>query len=419
MSLQGAVDPLDAAHRFFSGLKHPSRVLVALSGGGDSMGLLVALLQALETSARGHTLCAATVDHALRDGSADEAAAMAAFCRDQGIEHRILVWQDEKPHSGLSEAARNARYRLLADAMTELRADLIATAHTADDQLETVEMRRRRSAEVNRGLSGMATSTLFFGKAWVLRPFLDVSRDDIRAFLKRQGVNWFDDPSNDNPAFERVRVRQDAGFQHSAAEIAGAAAQRRANSKVAAELISQFATMPLPLLFRMPLDPEMNTAVAALIAVAGGRALLPSETAIAGILADVSSAKGSASVSLNRTVVTLHKDFLYVGRDNRNLPAHAERDAQGALVWDGRFMLSNHAGPCSGPAMGEDAVSAIPPRILKRALAALPPQRMEGGLAFRPIAAPFATVLPDFDIELAQAVHAVMGLPPIPDHPMP
>ena len=197
--------------------------MVALSGGGDSVGLLVALRQALQ--ARGATvghdisLCAVTVDHRLRPEAADEAAAMAAFCGALGIAHRIVHWDEDKPQSGLSEAARLARYRLLIDAADALDAGLIVTGHTLDDQLETVEMRQSRTSGAGRGLAGMADATLFGGRHWVARPFLTVWRRDIRNYLTAHKIGWFDDPSNQSLAYERVRTRKAGHFSVSAETI--------------------------------------------------------------------------------------------------------------------------------------------------------------------------------------------------------
>ncbi|WP_042775617.1 tRNA lysidine(34) synthetase TilS, partial [Sinorhizobium fredii] len=134
-----------AARRFLKSFTRPGRVLVAISGGSDSKGLLVALHAALGTAEfDGFSLVACTVDHALRPESADEAAAVGAFCAELGIPHHICRWPGDKPLAGIQAAARRKRYDMLAEAAAIFRADCIATGHTLDDQNETIAMRGAR-----------------------------------------------------------------------------------------------------------------------------------------------------------------------------------------------------------------------------------------------------------------------------------
>lgn len=206
---------LDTARNFLRSFITPRRILVAVSGGSDSMGLLVALHSAIAADERrGFSLAACTVDHALRPQSAREAEDVAAFCAALGIAHRICRWEGAKPSTGIQAAARNKRYELLAEAADALGADCIATGHTRDDQQETVAMRIARGKGgagdgqgEGQGGAGMAAAMLYGRRIWVLRPFLGLARAEIRSFLQARGVSWIDDPSNANPAFERVRVR--------------------------------------------------------------------------------------------------------------------------------------------------------------------------------------------------------------------
>jgi tRNA(Ile)-lysidine synthase len=232
--LNGGAAPLAAISKFIQGLPTKARVMVALSGGGDSLGLLVALIATACRQGRNLEICAATVDHRLRSESGDEAKAMEKFCVDRGVPHRTLVWGSEKPQSGISEAARRVRYGLLLEAARAFGADMVVTGHTRDDQLETVAMRQSRRDE-GRGLAGMAEMTLFEGWCWVARPFLDVERRAIRDFLKNEGVGWFDDPSNDNPKYERVRMRLSGQYPVGDEDIRAFATERRQEADRAAD----------------------------------------------------------------------------------------------------------------------------------------------------------------------------------------
>jgi len=178
---------------------------VAVSGGGDSLALLH--LAAAWAGPRGIRVEAATVDHRLRPESAAEAAGVASTAAALGIAHEVLVWDHEGRIAGnLMDAARRARLRLLADWAGARGLGAVALGHTQDDLAETLLMRLSRGAGLD-GLSGMAESRQQGGALW-LRPLLGLRRDALRDWLRGQGIAWADDPSNDDPGYERVRARQ-------------------------------------------------------------------------------------------------------------------------------------------------------------------------------------------------------------------
>ncbi|NNE51015.1 MAG: tRNA lysidine(34) synthetase TilS [Sulfitobacter sp.] len=182
----------------------PERIGVAVSGGGDSMALLD-LLQIFCT-AEGITLHAATVDHGLREGSAEEAAIVADQCKRIGIAHETLLWKDWTGEGNLQAEARKARYALLARWAQGLGIDTVALGHTADDQAETVLMRLARRAGVD-GLSAMRARRVREGITWV-RPLLSVRRRALRTYLRAKGIDWIEDPSNEDQIFDRIKARQ-------------------------------------------------------------------------------------------------------------------------------------------------------------------------------------------------------------------
>lgn len=181
-----------------------TRLGVAVSGGGDS----VALLHVLASCAPDHgvTLEAATVDHGLRPESADEAARVAETCAGLGIAHETLTWQGWDGSGNLQAEARDARYRLLAGWARARGLDAVALGHTRDDVAETFLMRLAREAGVD-GLAAMADAFSRDG-ARFLRPALGLGRDELRGFLGRHGIGWADDPSNEDPRFDRVKARK-------------------------------------------------------------------------------------------------------------------------------------------------------------------------------------------------------------------
>ena len=172
-----------------------ARILCAVSGGPDSLALLLLLHETIP-----NRVVAATVDHALRPESADEAQYVQRFCKDMHVPHVILS-PAEKISGNIQSAARHARYALLAQAAEQHDCQYIATAHHADDQLETVLMRIARGSGVD-GLSAIRSTN---GK--ILRPLLGFTKDELISICATAGLNPVVDPSNENTDFERVAMR--------------------------------------------------------------------------------------------------------------------------------------------------------------------------------------------------------------------
>ena len=181
-----------------------SRLGLAVSGGSDSVALL--RLAAIWSKAREVSLFCYTVDHGLRPESAQEAAFVAGLCADLGVPCKTLVWTGWDGQGNKSAAARDGRYDLMAQAASEDSVTDIALAHTQDDQAETVVMRLARKAGVD-GLAAMAPSRLDRGIVW-RRPLLAATREELRGFLGEIGQDWRDDPSNEDPDYDRIRIRQ-------------------------------------------------------------------------------------------------------------------------------------------------------------------------------------------------------------------
>lgn len=182
-------------------------VLVALSGGGDS----VALLHLLAAELGAQRVRAAIVDHALRDGSSIDAARAKGFAEALGVPVEILTVRWEEGSNRAQQAAREARYRVICAYARGANLNTIVAAHTADDQAETVLM-RAANGSTWRGLAGIVSFA--FAPIWpegrglaLARPLLNVRREPLRAYLREQRAEWIEDPANTNPKFERVRVR--------------------------------------------------------------------------------------------------------------------------------------------------------------------------------------------------------------------
>ncbi len=176
-------------------------VLVACSGGADSLALAAAT--AFEAPAAGCRAGAVVVDHALQPGSAGVAARAAEQLRALGLDPvEVLTVEVTASGEGLEAAARAARYAALDEAADRNGAVAVLLGHTLDDQAEQVLLGLTRGAGA-RSLSGMPASRGRFR-----RPLLGVSREQCRASVRAQGLAWWDDPMNEDPAFTRVRARR-------------------------------------------------------------------------------------------------------------------------------------------------------------------------------------------------------------------
>lgn len=179
---------------------------VALSGGGDSLALLLAAVAWARTA--GRQLLVLTVDHQLRLESAEWTKACAATAQRVGLPFRAVAWTGEKPTTGLPAAARRARHILLADAAREAGARVVLMGHTADDSLEARVMRGAGSTTPEPREWSPAPIWPQGRGLFLLRPMLEFRRADIRDWLTARGEFWIDDPANEDLAYARARARQ-------------------------------------------------------------------------------------------------------------------------------------------------------------------------------------------------------------------
>ena len=199
---------------------------VGVSGGADSLAL--ALLAQDWARTRGGKITALTVDHGLRPDSAAEAAQVGAWLRGHAIAHAILPWSGPKPTSGIQARARAARRGLLVEWCRRTGVLHLLLAHQRDDQAETVLLRRQHDSGPD-GLAAMA-AIVELPDLRILRPLLGLPHVALTAFLTARGQVWAEDPSNRNPAFTRIQVRQTLDETRAAALAESAAQAGRARA---------------------------------------------------------------------------------------------------------------------------------------------------------------------------------------------
>src|SRR4051812_44817321 len=204
-----ALDPAVAAvrlavRRTLAAVAMPGEpVLVACSGGADSLALLAATV--FESRPEALRVIGVTVDHGLQEGSADRASRVVAQMVQLGADETATISVTVDPGGqGIEAAAREARYAALAQIAEHFGAHVVLLGHTLDDQAETVLLGLARGSGA-RSLSGMRRSidNLFH------RPLLDVTRAQTEAACAAEGIPFWTDPHNSDPRFTRARVRQD------------------------------------------------------------------------------------------------------------------------------------------------------------------------------------------------------------------
>lgn len=303
---------------------------------------------------------AATVDHGLRDASAAEAAQTARWCAALNLSHVTLRWEGSKPATGLQAAARAARYSLLVGHAEREGFDAIVTAHAADDQAETFMLRLARGSGA-KGLAAMRGAAFVASGAGapiaLLRPFLDVARTRLRTTLESCGQAALDDPSNDDPKFERVRMRgllaalEEQDILTRAALIRSAQRLGAAADKIAAEELNEFARAGGVIRrlgwIEMSGDARVGGGLAARLirAVSGGDFSPDEDEAAAAFVA----ARDGRTATLGGAMVLPHLGQIIVcrepsaviGRSGLAPMSQVELSPGACVLWDRRFRIRN------------------------------------------------------------------------------
>jgi tRNA(Ile)-lysidine synthase len=338
------------------------RLAVAVSGGADSLALT--LLTQHWAAAAGGTLTALTVDHRLRPAAAAEAAQVAAWLGARGITHRILRPEEPPAASSVQAAARAARYRLLEHWCAAEGVLHLLVAHNREDQAETLLLRLARGSGLD-GLAGMA-AVAEHAQCRLLRPLLEVPRARLEATLRAAGQGWIEDPSNDDPAFARIRLRQaqtvleEAGLgSERLAATAGRLGRARAALEEGVAAVLARAALIHPAGF-VRLDPAVLKAapeelglraLAALLATTGGAAYPPRLERLERLYRQVPDGLGGGRTLAGCRLLP-RQGRLLLCREPAALAPPVPALPGGEIHWDGRFSLYLPAAAPAGLRLG-------------------------------------------------------------------
>lgn len=364
--------PDAAAARFaaaLEGLNPGGRLALAVSGGADSLALLL-LAAGWARSAPGRRLHVLTVDHGLRPESTREAEAVTAQAAALGLDHRVLRPDRPLPRRGLEAAARACRYDLMARWCRAEGVPALATGHTLDDQAETLLLRLERGSGLD-GLSAMAPESRL-GDIRLLRPLLGFRRAETAALVERAGFVAADDPMNHDEAFARVRLRRAIHALGLDAEGLAATADRLRRDRLAIETLVDdlvrraFTLSPagvggieVALLQQAP-APLVERALARLIRAVGGGAYPPRRDRLDRLAAVIVEGGDFPGATLGGCRFLPGRDHLRVLREARRLGPDLVLRAGGAGVWDGRFAVVAGSSPVTIAALGAHRPEGLP-----------------------------------------------------------
>lgn len=327
---------------------------IAFSGGGDS----TTLVHALKDHPQSRYVY--IVDHALRKGSDKEAHAAKAFAITCGYDAKVLKWKHNSPKTAIQEKARQARYGLMGEQCRKEGIKYLLTAHSEDDQAETLLMRYERKTDW-RGAAGMAE--ISYGSVWpelanvnIVRPLLGVTRHALRDYNREQALEWAEDPSNQNRDYARIRARDK--LQDSAelrADLLATASKMRMaledEKKILREqfaLIGEVHTSGYITLIDVPL-PELMLQL--LRAVSGQNGLIDRakiKRLIGAMRKDLfkSATLGGALIAKTGSGFVICRDPVAVKGRRDNSKAHRALQKHLSLrlipepqIWDGRFSV--------------------------------------------------------------------------------
>ncbi len=182
------------------------KILIALSGGADSMALLFVAKEFCQN--HNSDLFSLTINHNLRDNSASEAKELHKIMKEYDVNHKVLSWQEGKEiETNIEAKAREGRYQILLDYAVENNINVILTAHHFDDQIENFFIRLSRGSGID-GLANISAVKKLDNNITLIRPFLNIKKSVLNDFIEKNKIIYFVDETNDDQKFLRNKIRK-------------------------------------------------------------------------------------------------------------------------------------------------------------------------------------------------------------------
>ncbi len=341
--------------RLFAPVSAEPAIGIAVSGGPDSLALMLLAHAWAHAAQNPPAIFIYSLDHGLRPEARAEVDMVLKIAADLGLAARGLVWDGDKPETGISEAARQARYRLIGAAMRKDGVNLLLTAHHRMDQAETVLMRLAHGS----GIEGLKAMTPFSNVEGIsiFRPLLDVEPASLAAIVEQAGLKAAQDPSNDDNAYERVRWRKllpllaEEGLDSAAlsrfavrmAEADNALAQMADAAFEELVRLDGFGAASLPSAALRTLSPAIGRRVLGrVLNIVGGRQKPRALGQIERLYDQIIQNNLHRAATLLGAVIRIKGETLTISREpGRALPEEQALPPQSELIWDERFRITN------------------------------------------------------------------------------
>jgi tRNA(Ile)-lysidine synthase len=354
--------------RLFAPISSEAVIGLAVSGGPDSLALMLLAHRWVSGAENPPRIIVYSLDHGLRIEAADEVVMVGSEAEKLGFAFRGLKWSEGHTDSGLQEAARQARYQLIGEAMAADGVKVLLTAHHRADQAETILMRLAHGSGLD-GLKGMVPFSEVEGVR-VFRPMLDVEPAALGAIVDEAGLVPVLDPSNSDDTYERVRWRRllpmlaqegldGAALSRFAARMAEAdQALAQLADAAFAELVEvdNFGAASLPLVAVEQLGPATGRRVLSrILAIVGGHQKPRALGQVERLFEQITSNTLPRGTTLLGTVIRIKDGFVTIAREpGRSLPEDQTLPINGMLVWDERFEITNLSGEAGFVASATD-----------------------------------------------------------------
>ncbi|MGE0735930.1 MAG: tRNA lysidine(34) synthetase TilS [Alphaproteobacteria bacterium] len=368
-------------------------VAVAVSGGADSMALVLAA--AAWARARGGRVTGLTVDHGLRAASAAEARQVRIWLRRHGIAHAILRWRGDKPSTGVQAAARDARYALLENWCRDNEVLHLLLAHHREDLLETARL-RAAAGSGPLGLAGIS-SVVERPQVRLLRPLLRLPKSALQGFLNARGQAWLDDPSNLDRRFARGRMRSEPPA-HPPVPVAQFGRRRAAIERTVADRLARAVDLHPAgwawlayRAWRGAPSEVIEQGLGRVLATIGGATYAPASASLRRLAAWLyagETPRGARTLGGCRLIADAAGGPVLVCREAGRMagPRHIDRNGHGD--WDSRYVVNGGGRDASLEALGPRRLAGWDlKRVPAPARAALPVIVASGG-ALRPVDLP-------------------------------
>lgn len=350
--------PADEVDKLLSVLNDFSKLTLAVSGGGDSLCLMMLFNEWRHRTGWTGEAEVVVVDHGLRPESDTEAEFVVRRSEDVGLSATALRWEGEKPSRNIQEAARQARYRLISQHMRRSGSEALVLGHHLDDQAETFLDRLSRGSGLH-GLSAMAADEPDGPEGLrLLRPLLPTTKKQLEASLLERGLSWCKDPSNENLKYKRSRLRKILALLEEEGLSPERIAQTTAHLRRAREALDQstreFAEThlvehpagPLKLdrqAYRdAPEELRLRLLTLLMERVTGIRLRVRLQKLQ--VLDEALMLRSDHLQTLGGVLIKARKDTIWCWREAGREPPETLHDPKGDGVWDNRFTYSVMAG---------------------------------------------------------------------------